>query len=312
MTVAGSQPLSRTPDFNHPTTQIDASDSSEPYRHNELAKLATLSRALISTIDLEQLLGNVADDIIKVVGMTRCCLYMYDHSRRVYAPRVWRGYPASIARNPVREREGVVGEVGREGRMLYYSGVCEPESRIENARRNRQRHGFARSIGTDSFVAVPILNGKNDCLGVMVADNRGHGTAIEYEKRQLLSAFITQAGIAIDNALLYVRSQEDFNKIRRLTEYTENVLLSIPAGIISTDANGKILRWNRAAEIALKQTAGYLRGHLLSTVLRRISVPEQERLQILEHFEHVLGQARVFTSISLHQVWAAMVRRKRH
>lgn len=257
-------------------------------RANELGKLATLSRALISTIDIEQLLGNVADDIVNVVGLCRCCLYILDHSRRLYIPRVWRGYGDAMARNPVREREGVVGEVGRDRQMLYYDGSKSLDSDEDSGKADRQRHGFARSLGADSYVCVPVLNGKSDCIGVVVADNRGRGPYIDNEQRQLLSAFITQAGIAIDNALLYVRSQEDFQKIRRLTEYTENVLLSIPAGIISTDSNGKILRWNRAAEIALRQSPGSLRGHLLSEVLRRINVPERQRDKILWHFNQVL------------------------
>jgi PAS domain S-box-containing protein len=286
--IASHDPPDPTIFNNDPANSPSVLIPELPRPSNELAKLATLSRALISTIDLEQLLGNVADDIIHVVGMTRCCLYMFDHSRRIYAPRVWRGYPDSIARNPIREHEGVIGDVGSERQMLYYSGADKSGTDPELDRRDRLRHGYARSLGARSFVAVPILNGKNDCLGVVVADTRGRSHEIEHDTRHLLSAFITQAGIAVENALLYVRSQEDFNKIRRLTEYTENVLLSIPAGIISTDANGKILRWNRAAELALHQTAGFLRGHLLSTVLRRICVPDQERVQILEHFQQVL------------------------
>ncbi len=74
MAVTGSSPSSRTRGVHRPQAQcVSAGEpvDSDSYRHNELAKLATLSRALISTIDLEQLLGNVADDIIKVVGMSQ-------------------------------------------------------------------------------------------------------------------------------------------------------------------------------------------------------------------------------------------------
>lgn len=265
-------------------------------RATELGKLSTLSRALISTIDLEELLCHVADDILTVVGFTRCCLYIHDPTRHTFVPRIWRGYPDAIARNPFREREGVVGSVGRDREILFYDAQ-EPVALDQDMLKSYlQKRGFARSLGTDSFVAVPILTGKNECLGVAVADNRGNRNPISPEQRRLLSVFINQAGIAIDNALLYVRTQEDYHKIRRLTEYTENVLQSIPAGIVSTDGRGIVARWNRAAEVALRLSPGALRGISVRDVIGKMCLPESEERQLLDLISQVLE-----TGESVHQ-----------
>src|SRR5206468_3560141 len=110
---------------------------------------------------------------------------------------------------------------------------------------------------------------------------------ISPEQVRLLMVFISQAGIAIDNALLYNKSQEDYQKIRRLSEYTENVLQSIPTGILTTDGRGLIMRANRAAEVALKQPHGSLRNMPLTQVIGRMGLSEGERDQLLERIAHV-------------------------
>lgn len=256
----------------------------------ELGTLTTLSTALISSIDLEQLLGGVADDIVQVVGFTRCCIYLYDHKLGGYLPRVWRGYPETIGRN--HATAGVIGSVGATRKAVHFDlarvVAREPHMSSDDLREAAKLKGFARSLGCSAFMAVPVLNGKGECIGVAIADNRTRSAGISVEQRRLLDAFSAQAGIAIDNALLYERTQSDFLKIRRLTEYTENVLLSIPAGIVSTDAEGRILRSNSAADYALLRTRGTLRGLLLSVVLKKLHVPKHEANRLLELFAQVL------------------------
>ena len=87
---------------------------------NELLKISTLSRALISTLDLDELITRVAEDIRNVVGFERCCLFMRDAHRAAYVPVVWPGYPDSIGRNPVGEGEGAVGTAARGKGMLVF------------------------------------------------------------------------------------------------------------------------------------------------------------------------------------------------
>jgi len=248
----------------------------------ELLKISTLSRALISTLDLNDLLARVADDIRAVVGFERCCLFMRDAHRGVYVPSVWPGYPDAISRNPVREGEGAVGAAARCRGILTFD-AREPASpdRIRE-RSYLQLKGFARSLGTDAFVAVPILTSQSRCIGVVIADNRGRREPITREQKSLLSAFVNQAGIAIENARLYEEMQENYQNIHRLKNYTDNVLQSIGGGIISTDARGYVARWNRAAEETLRHPSSLFRDAQLSEVIVRLGLPDQER-------DHLLG-----------------------
>ncbi|HLJ55930.1 MAG TPA: GAF domain-containing protein [Chthonomonadaceae bacterium] len=251
-------------------------------RAAELLKISDLSRALISTLDLDELLRRVAEDICQIVGFDRCCLYLRDSNRRLFTPRMWRGYSDTSQRNPVREGEGALGMAAKTKQIVRFDGVEAPPADPEADRAYRQRRGFARSLGVAAFVAVPLLDSKNRCLGVVVADNRGTRRPIPDDQVSLLSAFVNQAGIAIENARLYDTTQENLHNIYRLNSESENILQSIGACILSTDAHGVVTRWNRAAETTLGISADLLRGAQLTGVIMRIGLPPPERDALLD------------------------------
>ena len=251
-------------------------------RAAELLKISSLSRALISTLDLEDLLRRVTEDICQVVGFDRCCLYLRDVNMPVYAPRTWRGYSEVTLKNPAREGEGAVGMAAKSKQIIEFNAAETAPLDPEADRSYRQRKGFARSLGVSAFVAVPLLDSKNRCLGVVVADNRGSRMPIGEEQVSLLSAFVNQAGIAVENARLYDTTQENLQNIHRLNSETENVLQSIGACILSTDARGVVTRWNRATETTLGLSPEMLRGALLTDVIVLAGLPPTEREALLQ------------------------------
>jgi signal transduction histidine kinase len=258
-------------------------------RAGDLLKISTaLSRVLRSTLDFEELLESVADDICDVVGFARCCLFLHDPARHVYTARIWRNYPNSIGRNPIREKEGAIGGVAREKSMRVYDARDSVGEEWEKSKFYLQLKGFARSLGTDAFVALPILTSNNECLGVVVADNRGRRGSISPEQITLLAAFVNQAGIALENARLVEEMQENFRKIHRLKNYNDNVLHSISAGIVSTDARGRVELWNPAAEHILKISSGAFRNSLLTDLIGRMELPPVEREHLLDMIARVL------------------------
>ncbi len=243
-------------------------------RANELFKISTLSRTLIS-INLDELLERVADDICDTVGFERCCLYLREQTGMTFIARVWRGYHDAIGRNPIRDRDSAIGATAR-GKVLRHFDAREDRPAEEaGGREYLQMLGFARSLGTDSFVAIPILTSKNDCVGVVVADNKSRGRTLRDEQTRLLTAFVSQAGLAIENARLHEKTQ-------RLTDYMDNVLQSIGDGILSTDARGHVARWNRAAAAILEQPTAFFRNITLTEVVQQMCVSPTERDHLLE------------------------------
>ena len=271
-------------------------------RAAELLKVSSLSRALISTLNLDELLRRVTDDICGIVGFDRCCLYLRDANRPLFSPRTWRGYSDVTLRNPARDGEGAVGIAAKTKQIVRFDAAELSPSEPDADRSYRQRRGFARSLGVSAFVAVPLLDSKNRCLGVVVADNRGTRRPIPDDQVSLLSAFVNQAGIAIENARLYDTTQENLQNIHRLNSETENVLQSIGACILSTDARGLVTRWNRATETTLGLTGSKLRGALLTSVILRIGLPPEERDAVLSMVAYVqeTGQRQYRAKWTLH------------
>ena len=148
--------------------------------------------------------------------------------------------------------------------------------------------GFARSLGTSAFIAIPILTSKETCIGVFVADNKTHRAPISTEQRDLLQVFVSQAGIAMENALLYEQMQDSVANLRRLKDYTDNVLQSIEAAILTTDGRGCIVRCNRAAEATLQSTAKALRDIPLADALANLRLPREESDHLLDLVQNVL------------------------
>ena len=255
----------------------------------ELQKLETLSRALISTLNLEDLLSRVADDVRQVVGFERCCLLLRETNRQVFTPIAWRGYPLTVLRNPVRQGVGAVGLAARDKKLTHFDSRIEAPIDEEALRIYNSCNGFARSLGSLSFVIVPILDSKNRCLGVVVADNRSSQESIPPEQISLLSAFVNQAGIALENARLYDDTQENLQKIHRLNNETDNVLQSIGSCILSADARGYIFRWNRATIETLKLPPTAFKGVSLRELIRRIELPADEQKFFLEMFSRVVS-----------------------
>ena len=256
-------------------------------RAAELLKISNLSRALISTLDLDDLLSRVAEDICQIVGFDRCCLYLREINKPLYTPRTWRGYSDTTLKNPAREGEGAVGMAAKTKQIVQFDGVETPPVDPDAARSYRQRRGFARSLGVAAFVAVPLLDSKNRCLGVVVADNRATRLPISDDQVSLLSVFVNQAGIAVENARLYDTTQENLHNIHRLNSESENILQSIGACILSTDARGVVTRWNRATEKTLGLTPNVLRSALLTDVIVRIGLPAPERDALLDMVSRV-------------------------
>jgi PAS domain S-box-containing protein len=208
-------------------------------RVTELSTLSDLTQAVISHIELGSLLEDVADSIVDVVKFDRCCIFLLDRHTRRFVPRILRGYRADVlGYNPVRIGEGVVGIVARKQMPIV-------ESDARNAL--QPMRGFARALGTNAFLAIPILS-RGQAIGVVVADNKLSGRSIHPDSVELLTTFVNQAGIAIENAQLYEEREQRFHEINRLATQTDNILRSIAASVVVVDAGGQVTRWNKAAE----------------------------------------------------------------
>ena len=96
---------------------------------------------------------------------------------------------------------------------------------------------------------MPVLNKDGQCIGVTQVLNKKGGPFTAMDERRL-RAFSAQTSIAIENAKL-------FEDVLNMKNYSESMLESMSNGVISLDAERRIVKFNTAARHLLgKDPAG--------------------------------------------------------
>ncbi|MGQ9542215.1 MAG: GAF domain-containing protein [Armatimonadota bacterium] len=243
------------------------------HRVNELSVLSQLSAAVNSTLELEQILQQTADGIVETVRFDRCAIFLLDESGKLVMPRALRGYhPETLGKTPVRVADGIIGKVVRSQQLLL----------VENAQRSSQpAHGFGRMLGTNAFLVAPIM-ARNRVIGVVVADNKLSKRPIEHANIQLLTTFINQAGMAIENARLYHNLDNRYKELHNLWEYTSNLLASIGVGVMGLDKEEMVVTWNDAAERITTIPPLTALGRKVEDLIALFLLPEEETRMLLQ------------------------------
>ncbi len=249
-------------------------------RAQELETLSTLSRALIQNTDLDRLLENVVEEVCRTAGFRRCGVLMLDIARPVYMPRKWAGYGQGFYRLRARGGDGPLGLVASSGISHLFSCRSDAANRFD-PKLNLRIRGLARALGVDTFCVAPILDTEAKCVGLIVADNRSSPQPITAAQFSLLSGFAGQVGVAVENSRLYYEMQDALETTKRVRLYTDKVLHSVGVAILSTDSEGKIIRWNPAAEQTLKLTGGMFHEATLETLVNRLDIWPEEKAQVL-------------------------------
>ncbi len=246
----------------------------------ELETLSTLSRTLIQNTDLDRLLENVVEEVCRTAGFKRCGVLMLDITRPVYVPRKWAGYGEGFYRLRARAGEGPLGLVASTAVSRLFSCRSDAANRFD-PRLNVRIRGLARALGVDTFCAAPILDTEAKCVGIIIADNRSSPQAISAAQFSLLSGFAGQVGVAVENSRLYYEMQDALETTKRVRLYTDKVLHSVGVAILSTDSEGKIIRWNPAAEQTLRLSGGMFHEANLEVLVNRLDIRPEEKAQVL-------------------------------
>jgi two-component system NtrC family sensor kinase len=203
----------------------------------QLSTLVELTQLVTAVLDVDALLQTVARQIREKVGFARCAVFLSGEMARVYQPRLIEGYRAEMfpARG-FRKGQGVIGMVAKMRLPLV---VTDAQREVQPMR------GFGRTLGTNAYCVLPIVV-HGSCIGVVLADNQNE--PFTAEQVELLSAFVNQAGIALENARLYREKERRYREIQELAAFRDNILRSLSSGMFTVDEQGEITTWNRAAQ----------------------------------------------------------------
>ncbi|GIV08727.1 MAG: hypothetical protein KatS3mg019_0818 [Fimbriimonadales bacterium] len=202
-----------------------------------LSTLVELTQLVTAVLDTDALLTMAARQITETMGFSRCAIFLSGESSKVYLPRLIQGYrPEMFPKRGFRRGQGVIGMVAQKRLSLV----------VENAQMEVQPiRGFGRALGVNRYCALPITV-HGSCIGVVLADNQN--MPFSMEQVELLSAFVNQVGIALENARLYQEMERRYYELQSLAAFRNNILRSLRSGMFTVDEKGVITTWNRAAQ----------------------------------------------------------------
>ncbi len=186
------------------------------HKLQELSTLAALTETISSTLDLDQVLNQVADNLVDVVHFDRCRIYLADIDTGVFTPRIVRGFSWAYSEDRIHEPalgDGVVELVARRQAPILVDDVQTALAPLR---------AYGLSLGMDSFYAQPIV-ARGRCIGVLVVSNTGPHRPITPDSIELLSTFVHQAGIAIENARFYASQERRYAELTTLYEVSSTL-----------------------------------------------------------------------------------------
>ena len=186
------------------------------HKLQELSTLAALTETITSTLDLDQVLNQVADNIVDVVHFDRCRIYLLDVETGLFSPRIVRGHhrtPLTDLDSQVGMGVGVIGMVAQRQMPLFVEDITEALPMIRD---------FAAALDMEAFYAQPIV-ARGRCIGVIVVSNSGPQRGIVRTDIELLSTFVHQAGIAIENARIIAGQEKRYAELTTLYEVSKTL-----------------------------------------------------------------------------------------
>lgn len=183
---------------------------------HEVSTISHVLQVINSTLDLDQVLERIVSSIIEVVGFDRCCLYLVDPRTNELVAGARHGYkPGDAVADRVKFGEGVIGLTAKERIPIFsrevVSGADKPGGPEERSLQEMSE-----------FLVVPIVV-RDSCIGVVVVDNALTNRPIKDANIEMLSAFVNQAGIAVENARLYEAMEQKYAELNALYEHSRAI-----------------------------------------------------------------------------------------
>ena len=167
---------------------------SSPHSSDRLALLYRLSQTFNSSLDLDEVLNRVMDEVVATTQAERGFVMLCEPGERLVF-RAARGMDQKTIDEPrFQVSRSVVERVAREGQPILTS-----DAQVDDRFSMRDS---VLILGLRSILCVP-LKIKDQVLGVVYVDNRLQAGIFGQEQLGLLNAIAASAAIAIENARLY-------------------------------------------------------------------------------------------------------------
>lgn len=177
-------------------------------RVEELATLNSVSQAINSTLDLQETLTCITDQIALQLDAAAVSVALYDpdHNEIWFAAASGQGSDFVLDKR-LAIGQGIMGWVVQHSQSVLIPDVSQDKRFYEEF--DKQQDDFS----TKSILCVP-LQARGQTIGVVAALNRIHNNAFNEDDLQLLNLIAAPAAAAIDNSRLYEQSQQKIKELQ--------------------------------------------------------------------------------------------------
>jgi PAS domain S-box-containing protein len=244
---------------------------------HELAALLAIAQTATQSLDTEKILKDTLEKSLEILRFDVGYIRILDDEIRGFAVRAARGLSSPeflSSRIPIDSSFDILKLI------LSREPVSCPDIRKDPRfqARTMEREGVI------STAFVPIMT-KTRVTGLLVVGSRKRHRFLKGEIN-LLMAFGSQLGMALENAQL-------FDQVTRDKAYIENLVENAGDAVVATTLEDRILTWNRAAEVIF----GYSKQEAIGQSMAILLPPE--RAKELEEIRNKVRHAGVIRNLEV-------------
>jgi diguanylate cyclase (GGDEF)-like protein len=225
-------------------------------RNRRMAALLDASRAITSTVEVEETLDIVAGEALKVVGVTQSSIYEFDRENDALVYRA-RCIGGDIRRADALGSVYPLADTPVERTIL--EGAVIVEEHLSQTDLSSGRRASMESFGERTCLHVPLASGQ-DPVGILRLYDMEKERHFDDAERELLTGLAELAGAAIANARLYRRQHEQSRQLVTLFEASSLIASSFDVNAVIEHLKTEVLRLvggeGGAVEVRLRDTAG--------------------------------------------------------
>jgi len=170
-----------------------------------LAALLTVSQAVVNSLELDVILGTIAQQVRQVIEVDECTVFLIDENAHVLVPAVCDAsrFRDEMMAMRLRVGEGITGSVALSGRgEIVNSAEDDP----------RAAHVPGTPPEESSLMCVPMI-AREKVLGVITLARLGT-RSFEQADLELATLFAAQCSTALSNARIFDELRSAYDELR--------------------------------------------------------------------------------------------------
>src|SRR3989339_1331739 len=197
-------------------------------RTETLTTLNRINKAMISTTDLDRILGLILEAVQKDLNFDRTIIFLIENS--TLQPEKGIGIENEELEKlaiSIKDKNNFIIKTITEAKPKIISSIEE-----EMIPRNFTE--VYKNLKPNLLAAIPLIS-KDKVIGLVIVDNTKSQREIEEKDIRNLSTFTNQAGLAIDNARLFEMEKNFVEELKRQVDIAKRELEQTQAQLIQSE-----------------------------------------------------------------------------